>query len=203
MHGKSDLKDTEEFFCNKHPSCAAKVWNKKTPMPSHLQRAHLKWESSAQCRFKCWASVSSARPAAYEATDAGVAEAAEAREALAFFLCLGWPAETLSPRFRFPLGLEAAEPAAVNPQRCPRFDGGMKTNTLSRCQCRKCLCFIVFYFCMWRHFFDLTSNWNGVCPPKKPLSLSAATIWNVDSTFSLLANSVYILKKESGKENAV
>jgi hypothetical protein len=76
----------------------------------------------------------------------------------------------------------------------------VKTNTLSRCQCRKCLCFIVFYFCMWSHFFDLTSNWNGVCPPKKPLSLSAATIWNVDSTFSLLANSVYILKKNQAKK---
>jgi hypothetical protein len=35
--------------------------------------------------------------------------------------------ETLSPRFRFPLGLEAAELATVKPHRFPRFGGGMKT----------------------------------------------------------------------------
>ena len=110
-------------------------------MPSHLQRGHLIWESWAQCRFKCWASVSAARPAAHEAAGAAVAAAAEAAEAaeawdpLAFFLCLGWQdglelldgMETLSPRFPFPLGLEAAELATVKPHRFPRFGGGMKT----------------------------------------------------------------------------
>ena len=135
------------------------------PMPSHLQRAHLKWESWAQCRFKCWASVSSARPAAHEAAADAVAaeavEAAEAAESLAAFLCLGLQdglvllerAETLPPRFRFPLGLEAAEPAAVNPQRRPRFEGGMLTNN-QLVNVETWLCFAIF-LSMWNHVFLL------------------------------------------------
>ena len=103
--------------------------------PSHLQRAHRRWESLLQCRCKCWASVSLASPAAPEAaTAAGAAGAARAAETavplpvLLCFLCLaGLMLETLSPRFRFPLGFEAAGPGTGKPQRLPRFDTGITT----------------------------------------------------------------------------
>ena len=111
--------------------------------PSHLQRAHRKWASLLQCRCKCWAVVSVASPAAAEAEQAapeaaeaaGAAGAARATETavalpvLLFFLCLeGLMLETLSPRFRFPFGSEAATPATGKPQRWPRFDIGITGN---------------------------------------------------------------------------
>ena len=177
----------------------------------HLQRGHLSWESWAQCRFKCWAPVSAARPAAHEAAGAaGAAEAAaEAADPLAFFLWLGWQEglelldrmETLSPCFRFPLNLEAAELATVKPHRFPRFGGSMKKRS------KRSMFGLFFYLiCFELPFLNSYTAYSTSMVILKPpkifkwlLSLWAAIQRNVSDKLSPTWTLCFIRQKPPGR----